>query len=155
MRTRALALLERLRARADVISWDDMGQVKIDGTLIPKSNISDLVSSAMRSRKYFDPVASREFFGVLSKLNVPKDLVRNEEGWKGVAQRGKGDLISPGAWYQMEKTQWRGIGQGKHKSSQEGGFAFGPYTHGITGIEKKRRQPQRLRKVPNWVHYKG
>ncbi len=90
MRTRALALLERLRARADVISWDDMGQVKIDGVLIPKSNISDLVSSAMRSRKNFDPVASREFFDVLSKLNVPKDLVRNEEGLRRVAQEGKG-----------------------------------------------------------------
>ncbi len=64
MRTRAIALLERLKARPDVISWDDMGQVKIDGVFIPKSNISDLVSSAMRSRKYFDPVASQEFFNV-------------------------------------------------------------------------------------------
>ncbi len=115
-----------------------MGQVKIDGVLIPKSNISDLVSGAMRSRKYFDPVASREFFDVLSKLNVPKDLVRNEEGWKGVTQKGEGDLglISPGAWYQAERTHRRGIGRGKRKSSQEGGFAFGPYTQGITGIEK-------------------
>ena len=42
MRTRAIALLERLKARPDVISWDDMGQVKIDGVFIPKSNISDL-----------------------------------------------------------------------------------------------------------------
>ncbi len=194
MRTRALALLERLRARADVISWDDMGQVKIDGVLIPKSNISDLVSSAMRSRKNFDPVASREFFSVLSKLNVPKDLVRNEEGWKGVTQKGegedwaglwdfmkptvtsrkkrekvsrtmgrqlkgqkgKGDLISPGAWYQMGKTEQRGLG--RRKRSQEGGFAFGPYTQGLTGIEKKRRQPQKgggFRKIPNWECYKG
>ncbi len=67
-----------------------MGQVKIDGVLIPKSNISDLVSSAMRSRKYFDPVGSQEFFNVLSNINVPKDLVRNEEGWKGAAQKGEG-----------------------------------------------------------------
>ena len=157
MRTRALALLERLRARTDVISWDDMGQVKIDGALFPKSNISDLVSSAMRSRKHFDPVASREFFGVLSELNVPKDLVRNEEGWKGVTQKGKGGLhpISPGAWYQTESARWAGIGRGKRKKPQKGGFAFGPYTQGITGIERKRRQPRGLRKVPNWEHYKG
>ncbi len=194
MRTRAIALLERLKVRPDVISWDDMGQVKIDGVLIPKSNISDLVSSAMRSRKHFDPVASREFFSVLSKLNVPKDLVRNEEGWKGVTQKGegedwaglwdfmkptvtsrkkrekvlrtmgrqlkgqkgKGDLISPGAWYQMGKTEQRGLG--RRRRSQEGGFAFGPYTQGLTGIEKKRRQPQKgggFRKIPNWECYKG
>ncbi len=94
MRTRAIALLERLKARPDVISWDDMGQVKIDGVLIPKSNISDLVSSAMRSRKYFDPIASREFFNVLNNINVPKDLVRNEEGWKKVTQKGKGNIFS-------------------------------------------------------------
>ena len=165
MRTRAIALLERLRARPDVISWDDMGQVKIDGVLIPKSNISDLISSAMRSRKYFDPIASQEFFNVLSNLNVPKDLVRNEEGWKkvtqkgkgrifsddflkevremkrlmrtnarsvvfkGGGQKGKGGLISPGAWYQMGETSQRGIG--KSKKPQEGGFAFGPYTQGF------------------------
>ena len=91
MRTRAIALLERLKARPDVISWDDMGQVKIDGVLIPKSNISDLISSAMRSRKYFDPVASQEFFNVLNNINVPKDLVRNEEGWKKITQKGKGE----------------------------------------------------------------
>ncbi len=164
MRTRAIALLERLKARPDVISWDDMGQVKIDGTLIPKSNISDLVSSAMRSRKYFDPVASREFFGVLSNLNVPRDLVRNEEGWKKVTQegkgnqRGKGGLISPGAWYQLEETQWRGIGRGKRKKPQEGGFTFGPHTQGLSGIEKKRRPSQKgggFRKIPNWECYKG
>ena len=193
MRTRAIALLERLKARPDVISWDDMGQVKIDGTLIPKSNISDLVSSAMRSRKHFEPVALREFFGVLGNLNVPRDLVRNEEGWKRVmqkgegedwaglwdfmkpivtsrkkrgkvfrtmgrqlktyGQKGKGDLISPGAWYQMGETEQKGLG--RRKRSQEGGFTFGPYTQGLSGIEKKRRAPQKLRKIPNWEHYKG
>ncbi len=200
MRTRALALLERLRARADAISWDDMGQVKIDGVLIPKSNISDLVSSAMRSRKNFDPVASREFFGVLSKLNVPKDLVRNEEGLRRVAQEGKGwgdqrflqftptvphseksfggfaSLYGEGREKREKPTQkgkgedwgevWDSVsplfgggkGRGKRKGSQEGGFAFGPYTQGLSGIERKRRPPQKrggFRKIPNWECYKG
>ena len=195
MRTRAIALLERLKARPDVISWDDMGQVKIDGVFIPKSNISDLVSSAMRSRKYFDPVASQEFFNVLSNINVPKDLVRNEEGWKKVTQKGKGNIFSDdflkevremkrlmrtnarsvvfkggqkgkgelsndfsGAWYHLKKTPWKGTGRGKRKKPQEGGFAFGPYTHGLSGIEKKQRAPQKggkLRKIPNWECYKG
>ena len=190
MRTRAIALLERLKARPDVISWDDMGQVKIGGVLIPKSNISDLVSSAMRSRKHFDPIASQEFFNVLSKLNVPKDLVRNEEGWRGVSQEGKGNIFSDDflkgvremkrlmrtnarsavfkggrqkgkgglAWHQMEETPWKGIGRGKRKRSQKGGFAFGPYTQGLSGIEKKRRPSQKGGKlcgIPNWECYKG
>ncbi len=205
MRTRAIALLERLRARSDVISWDDMGQVKIDGVFVPKSNISDLVSSAMRPRKHFDPVASQKFFAVLDNINVPKDLVRNEEGWRKVTQKGKGedwgkvwDYVKPvfyvepifgggkgrgkrkkpekscgnvrqkgkgelsddfsEAWYHLKKTSWKGIGRGKRKKPQEGGFAFGPYTHGLSGIEKKRRISQKggeLRKIPNWECYKG
>ena len=173
-----------------------MGQVKIDGVFIPKSNISDLVSSAMRSRKYFNPVASQEFFNVLSNINVPKDLVRNEEGWKKVTQKGKGNIFSDdflkevremkrlmrtnarsvvfkgggqkgkgelsndflGAWCHLGKTPRKGTGRGKRKKPQEGGFAFGPYTHGLSGIEKKQRAPQKggeLRKIPNWECYKG
>ena len=81
MKSRAEALLAHLKERGDVITWDDMGQVLVDGVLIPKSNISDLVSDAMRSRKHFNPVGVREFYNVLNKLNVPKNLVRNERRW--------------------------------------------------------------------------
>ena len=84
MRPRATALLNRLKSRLDVISWDKMGQVKIEGETIHDSNISDLVSDAMRWRKNFNPTGSKEFFQALSKLNVPKDLVRNQERWKRV-----------------------------------------------------------------------
>ena len=59
----------------------DMGQVLLNGVLIPKSNISDLISDAMRSRKHFNPVGVREFYNVLNEINIPKDLVRNERRW--------------------------------------------------------------------------
>ena len=81
MKTRAQALLERLKEREDVVTWDDMGQVLLNGVLIPKSNISDLISDAMRSRKHFNPVGVREFYKVLNEINIPKDLVRNERRW--------------------------------------------------------------------------
>ena len=81
MKSRAESLLAHLKERGDVITWDDMGQVLVDGVLIPKSNISDLVSDAMRSRKHFNPIGVREFYNVLNKINVPKDLVRNERRW--------------------------------------------------------------------------
>ena len=81
MKKRAEALLAHLKEREDVITWDDMGQVLVDGVLIPKSNISDLVSDAMRPRKNFNPIGVREFYSVLNKINVPKDLVRNERRW--------------------------------------------------------------------------
>ena len=78
MKSRAEALLAHLKERGDIITWDDMGQVLLDGVLIPKSN---MVLDAMRSRKHFNPVGVREFYNVLNKINVPKDLVRNEKRW--------------------------------------------------------------------------
>ena len=87
MKSRAEALLAHLKEREDVITWDDMGQVLVDGVLIPKSNISDLVSDAMRPRKNFNPIGVREFYNVLSKINVPKDLVRNERRWEEAGKK--------------------------------------------------------------------
>ena len=79
IRQRATSLLNRLKTRPEVITWDKTGQVKIEGKTIPNSNISDLVSDAVRSRKDFNPTGAKMFFQALSKLNVPKDLVRNQE----------------------------------------------------------------------------
>ena len=87
MRPRAMALLSRLKAKPDVVTWDKTGQVKIEGETIPGLNISDLVSDAMRSRKDFNPTGAKEFFQALSKLNVPKDLVRNQNRWKQLNEK--------------------------------------------------------------------
>ena len=82
MRPRATAILNRLKERLDVITWNKTGEVKLEGESIPQSNISDLISDALRARKNFNPTGSKEFFRVLSKINMPKDLVRNEKRWK-------------------------------------------------------------------------
>ena len=82
MRRRAMAILSRLKTRPDIISWDKSGQVNLDGETIPQSNISDLLSDALRGRKNFNPVGSKQFFRALAKINVPTDLVRNDERWK-------------------------------------------------------------------------
>ena len=58
--------------------------MKIEVETIPNSNISDLVNDAMRFRKSFNPTGSKEFCEVLNKMNVPKDLVRNEKRGKEV-----------------------------------------------------------------------
>ena len=81
MKSRAEALLAHLKEREDIITWDDMGQVLLNGVLIPRSNITDLVSDAMRPRKNFNPVGVHEFYKVLKEINIPKDIVRNEQRW--------------------------------------------------------------------------
>ena len=82
MRERATTILNRLKTRPDVISWDGVGQVKIDGVNVPQSNISDLISDGVRQRKNFNPTGSKEFFRALLKISMPKDLVRNDERCK-------------------------------------------------------------------------
>ena len=96
MKTRARALLERLKEREDVITWDDMGQVLLNGVLILKSNISDLISDAMRDRKHFNPVGVREFYNVLNEINIPKDLVRNERRWSEAEKNSLNEKSPPG-----------------------------------------------------------
>ena len=95
MKTRARALLERLKEREDVVTWDDMGQVLLNGVLIPKSNISDLISDAMRSRKHFNPVGVREFYKALNEINIPKDRVRNERRWSETEKNSLGEKTLP------------------------------------------------------------
>ena len=89
MKKRAEALLAHLKEREDVITWDDMGQVLLNGVLIPKSNITDLVSDAMRPRKNFNPIGVHEFYKVLKDINIPKDIVRNEQRWSEGEQKEK------------------------------------------------------------------
>ena len=87
MKTRAQALLARLKERKDMIKWDSSGQVTLNGVFIPKSNISDLISDAMRPRKHFNPVGVRKFYDMLNEINIPKDLVRNEKRWSEVNEK--------------------------------------------------------------------
>ena len=76
-----------MKAKPGMITWDKTGQVKIEGETISASNILDLVSHAMRFRKDFNPTGAKEFFQALSKLNVPKDMVRNQNRWKQLNEK--------------------------------------------------------------------
>jgi hypothetical protein len=84
LRPKATTLLRCLKARPDVISWDESGQVIVDGKENLDSNISDLVSDTLRARKNFNPKGAQELFRGLPKINVPKDIARNTERWDQV-----------------------------------------------------------------------
>lgn len=85
-RPKAAALLKRLKANPGVISWDESGKVKVDGREIVNSNISDLISDAVRARKNFNPTGAREFFRGLARLNVPTDIAGNAKKWEEVQE---------------------------------------------------------------------
>ena len=74
---RAKLLIQKLKDHSDVISWNDDGQLVLDGSTIPNSNIVDLVNDVMRKRKGFNPEHSSTFAKALAKINVPEDYVGN------------------------------------------------------------------------------
>ena len=79
MQNRAKLLIQKLKDHSDVISWNDNGQLDLDGSTIPNSSIVDLVNDVMRKRKGFNPEHSSTFVKALAKINVPEDYVRNPD----------------------------------------------------------------------------
>ena len=79
MQNRANLLIQKLKDHSDVISWNDNGQLVLEGSTVPNSNIVDLVNDVMRKRKGFNPEHSNTFAKALTKINVPEDYLRNPD----------------------------------------------------------------------------
>ena len=79
MQNRAKLLIQKLKNHSDVISWNDNGQLVLEGSVVPNSNIVDLVNDVMLKRKGFNPEHSNTFAKALAKINVPEDYLRNPD----------------------------------------------------------------------------
>ena len=79
MQNRAKLLIQKLKHHSDVISWNDNGQLVLKGSIVPNSNIVNLVNDIMRKRKGFNPEHSNTFAKALAKINVPEDYLRNPD----------------------------------------------------------------------------
>ena len=51
MQNRAQLLIQKLKDHSDVISWNDSGQLVLECSIVPNSNIFNLVNDVMRKRK--------------------------------------------------------------------------------------------------------
>ena len=51
MQNRAKLLIQNLKDHSDVISWNDNGQLVLEGSIVPNSNIVDLVNDVMRRER--------------------------------------------------------------------------------------------------------
>ena len=79
MQNRAKLLIKKLKDHSDVISWNDNGQLVSEGSIVPNSNIVDLINDVMRKRKGFNPEHSSTFAKAFAKINVPEDYLRNPD----------------------------------------------------------------------------
>ena len=53
MQNREKSLIKKLKDHSDVISWNDNGQLVLEGFIVPNSNIVD--DGVMQIRKGFNP----------------------------------------------------------------------------------------------------
>ena len=82
-RNKAKLLLLKLRNTPDnLISWDNNGIVTINGVVIQRSNIIDLINESMRFRKSFDLPGREKFSRLLHEISVPREYVGNTNLWE-------------------------------------------------------------------------
>lgn len=71
---KARALLNFIHHSTD-ISWNDLGEIVIQGRAIPHSHITDLIRDTVGNYKRLNPVGKREFIEILNRNNIPKSLL--------------------------------------------------------------------------------
>ena len=74
MQNRAKLLIQKLKDHSDVISWNDSGQLVLEGSIIPNSNLVDLINDVMRKRKGFNPEHSSTFAKAIAKNKCARGL---------------------------------------------------------------------------------
>jgi hypothetical protein len=81
MRNKAARLVRRIKA-GQLIRWNERGELIYKGQVYPGTNVSDLINDVLRNRKTFQPQGWNVFAEGLHDMNVPMDLVGNQERWK-------------------------------------------------------------------------
>ena len=77
MQNHAKLLIQKLKDHSDVISWNDNGQLVLEGSIVPNSNFVNLVNDVMQKRRGFNPKHLSSFARALTEINVPEDYVKN------------------------------------------------------------------------------
>jgi hypothetical protein len=80
LRPPANALMGELEKHPERITWDRQSrEVSINGHLLRGSNIVDLITSVVRSRKNAKiPLHANEFLETLAQLKVPEEYIKNK-----------------------------------------------------------------------------
>ena len=81
-RAKAAEILDRMQ-ESNHVSWDERGQLVIDGRPIEQSNMVDLINDVVRNRKTITPpLGWQEFATGLRTLNIPEEIIGNCEKFR-------------------------------------------------------------------------
>ena len=67
----------QLVSRLKTTQWSDKGELLPDGTVVPGSNVIDIVHDLLRKRKTSDPIGWQQFASQMRAANIPMELVGN------------------------------------------------------------------------------
>ncbi len=62
-----------------MISWDDLGRVKIKNDYIDGSNIVDLLTDLVRERKHYNPSGWKDFALAMREIDLPEEMIGNNK----------------------------------------------------------------------------
>ncbi len=80
MRNKAKQLMHKLLMHKDVFSWNDRGELILNKSVIPHSNLNDLIIDVLRPHgSKFDPIGHEEFVQGFADINVPESLISNSK----------------------------------------------------------------------------
>ncbi len=80
VRRKGKMLLNHIKSDPDHFKWQKSGELVVDGTAVPTSNITDLVHYATRDRKTAkSPAGFKEFKKLLGESNVPQEALNQTQ----------------------------------------------------------------------------
>lgn len=86
LRTNAELLYKYLQEQAN-ITWDSRGVVSVNNVQLEGSNITDLISDAVRDRKTSNPTGWELFSKTLANANVPETYIGNSRRRKFIRRQ--------------------------------------------------------------------
>lgn len=70
---KAKIILDKIKS-SDVMKWNSKGELVYNDTVLPGSNVTDLINDATHSKKDFNPYGWQYFTRGLAEINIPESL---------------------------------------------------------------------------------
>ena len=75
--SKAKSMLDMIKTSGNILSYNDQGEMIVEGKVVNGSHISDLIYDVLLGRKGFEPRGWEQFLAGLIKMNVPERIVTN------------------------------------------------------------------------------
>ena len=66
------------------LKWSPRGELIVNDLPMSGTHVIDLVNDAIRSRKSFNPRGRQQFVEAMSNINVPQNLIGNQNVWQAL-----------------------------------------------------------------------